>query len=256
MSRYYFLICSLPPLVLGNKPEISYEDLSALLEINLSDDDRERVAKLKNYTDFKNLRSFWLKKNVDDRGNLSEKDLEEALLVQDFFPQYVFDFLKAYESVEYRIAHFSYLLMRFLKEQSEQETLFLKEYFNFEREVLLILTALRAKQLRRDIALELRHEDQTDFLVSYIMAQRDMDSFSPPKEYDVLKDLFIENVAEPRKMHWALLNYRLKKIEELKINYPFTIDWLLGYLAELMLVEDWWVLDQKQGLALIERLYG
>lgn len=254
MGQYYFLICSLPSLSLASKPEISFSELESMIQINVDEPDLRKIASLKDYTDYKNLRSFWLKKGIDERGNLSEKELESALLLQTFFPQYLFDFLKNYESTEYRLVHFSYLLFRLFQDKIALESGFLKEYFTFERKYRLLVTALRAKQLRRDISIELRYEDPKDFLVSFILSQKDNDSFTPPKEYERLKELFVDNVAEPYKLSLVLSSYRLQKIDAMKEKYSFNIDWLLGYMVELMIVEDWISLDKKEGEAQIDKL--
>ena len=45
MANYYFLAASLPPLVLGEKPDLSFEELSARLSINLTVKDFEKIIK-------------------------------------------------------------------------------------------------------------------------------------------------------------------------------------------------------------------
>ena len=93
MSKYYFLNCVFPPIELGQKPELSFEHLQDLLNMNLSVSDLEKVSFLRRYMDLKNLHALWTHKPLDYRGNFGAKELEEILLVREAMPDFVLDFL-------------------------------------------------------------------------------------------------------------------------------------------------------------------
>lgn len=258
MANYYFLITALPTLSIGKKPEISFKELMDLLALNLTHRDARLVELLLRPIDLYNIRAIWLGFPLDDRGNFKAKDLEEALLVRDMLPPYVIDYLERYESTSDRLRYFSSLYASLFRDEQPLLKGFLLKYYQFERELRLVLTALRAKKTGRDIVRELQFEDPYDPFVSDILAQKDAGDYSPPKEYEDLKTLFVENSSDPQKLNRAVLQYRFEKIEEMEENQDFTIDRVLSYIARLLIVESLELFDQDQGNVAVEKLsqYG
>lgn len=252
MGNYYFLAPSLPPLILRDKPELSFEDLKARLSVNLSKSDMKQASLLMRFTDICNIRSLFLEEPIDPRGTLSEKELDEALLVQAVLPQYVFDFLDQFEKIQDRIRNFSGLLAKFFQEEIPQLKGFLKNYFVFEREWRLVLTALRCKQLGRDVAKELQFEDFADPFVAQILAQKDSDRYEPPMEYSELPELISASYPDAGELHKAFAEYRFKKIKEMSESSLFSIDVILAYMARLMIVEQYNELDEEKGQMILE----
>jgi len=113
----------------------------------------------------------------------------------------------------------------------------LHDYLVFEREWRLIMTAFRAKQLGRDVVVELQHEDPHDDVVAQIIAQKDAVTFEPPSGYEALKAIFVEHASEPRELHRALEFYRFSTLDEMMKNEIFSTGFLLGYMARLMICE-------------------
>lgn len=97
MGNYYFVVPSLPPLSLQEKPQISFAELMTRLEMNLSKKDLEKTQVLRRIVDIYNIRALLTEEPIDLRGNLNEKELDEALLVHTVLPDYVFDFLDQFE---------------------------------------------------------------------------------------------------------------------------------------------------------------
>jgi hypothetical protein len=255
MSQYYFVAAALPVLSIETRPEISALELKELFALNLSQKDLQKVDALLTLIDLSNLRSFWRESEIDKRGTFTEKELEEALLVKEGLPSFVLDYLDRYESTMDRLRYFPSLYVSLYGEMEEKMTGFLKRYYSFEREVRLILTALRAKRYGRDIVRELQFEDPTDSLVASILAQKDSSEYTPPAEYTQLLNLLIGNPNEQQK---ALIAYELQMIEEMEGEEPFSIDHLLGYMARLIRIESWYTSNREAGLSLIEELskYG
>ena len=256
---YYFVLLALPPLSFRHKPEIAFNDLKDTLSLNLTPHDQERLESLLRTIDLYNIRAFWLGQPLDDRGNLGAKNLEEALLVRDRLPTYLVDYLERYESTHERLRNFPALIASQYREKGEQEKGFLGRYFQFERELLLILAALRSKQTRRDIVRELQFEDPMDPTVAYILAQKDAPDFTPPQEFEQLKILFVENTRDPEKLNRAILEYRFEKIEEMEQeNTPFSMDQVLAYVAKFLIIESWFQRDLEKGRLAVEQLsqYG
>jgi len=259
MAEYYFIGTALPPLAIGVKPELSFQEFYELLIANLTREDLQKVDDLLWLIDLANIRSFWMGSPLDSRGKFGPKDLEEALLVKEGLPDYLVDFLDRYESTADRLRYFTSLYASFYQDQlNKLKDGFLKSYLTMDREIRLVLTALRAKSFGRDITRELQFEDLNDPLVMEILAQKDSADYTPPSEYEGLKTLYLNTKSEPKELYRALLEYRFKKVEEMEENEHFSIDRILGYLIRLMIVESWEGLNEKQGLAITEDLskYG
>lgn len=254
MNKYYYLGCSLPKISLKSKPEMNFEELKFMLSINLNEKDSAQVRTFQNFIDINNLKLLWSNQEIDPRGSLNLAELEDIILIQDILPQFVFEFMDKYSAKEDRLKYFSFLVSSFFKEAIFESSGFLQFYFKVEREMRLILTALRAKALKRDIGYELQFEDPRDELAAYILAQKDMEHFDPPKEYEPIKNIFKKNADNPKKLHLELLEYQFNKIEEYSSNNPFTIDQILSYAALLIIVENFFRLSSEQGNVKVDKL--
>ncbi len=252
MGNYYYLAASFPPLTLGQKPELSFEELVSGLRINLSDRDWEKTAIFRRYIDLLNIRFLFLEESVDPRGIYTEKELDESLLLKSGFPDYVFDFLAKYESVPDRIRYFPGLIAQFFAIEMPLQEGFLKAYLAFEREWRLVMVALRAKALKRDVARELQFEDFSDPLVAHILAQKDADQYEPPVEYVDLKERYLSCGSDAVEQNLGVLKWRFDRLEQLVDRPLFSIDWVLCYMAQLLLVEEESSLKKDKGKMILE----
>lgn len=248
MANYYFLIAAFPPLTLGASLELSYKGLFDLLVLNLTRKDMGKLEELLRPIDLYNIRAFWLGAPLDDRGRLKAKEMEEELLVQEGLPSYIIDYLERYESTEDRLRYFSSLYASLYRELQPKLKGFLLKYYQFERELRLVLTALRAKKAGRDMIRELQFEDPTDSLIVEILAQKEASDYTPPREYEDLKTLFVDNSSDPLRLNRAILEYRFNKIEEMEEAQDFGIDRVLAYVARFMLAESLTELDKEKGM--------
>lgn len=255
MNKYYFLVCSFPTIEIGVKPYVTFVELENYLNWNLTKRDKKTLFIFKTYLDIKNLKNIWMEREIDPRGNFDEKTFHELSLREDILPDYVVNFMKKFESVEQRIKNFSILEIGFLKYQiKNRKSNFLLSYFSFKRETKLVLTALRAKKLGRDISKELEGEDFEDSFVADILSQKDEKTYKPPKEYEELAEIYIKYQDKPKILYKAYLEYCFKRYSEFSESKPFTIDQILGYLANLILVEDYQNLDQERGNLIVQSL--
>jgi hypothetical protein len=251
---YYFVGASLPKIgKISNKLERSFEDLMFLYNMNLSDKDLLCLKSFRTYVDIMNLKYHWQhQKNVfDPRGNLQGKEFDENLLIETDLPQYVFDFIEKYDTDETRLSHFPKLLTKFFNDKIEDEEGFLKKYFSFEKQIKIIILALRAKTFKKDILFELRFEDLKNPLVAGLIAQKDQEKIIVPKKFSKLENIYYDNIENPYLLCKNLIIYKLDFFSEIIEQKPFSIDFLLGYLAIFMLIEDWQNLDQKEAKGII-----
>lgn len=223
------------------------------LELNFDKNDIEKVEAIRLAIDLQNIRALYSNKPIDTRGNLSEKELDEALLVEADLPEYVFDFLGQFDEDKEKARHFFGLLSRYYAEEIPKHSGFLKDLLQFQREVKLVLAALRAKRAKRDIATELQFEDFTDPFVAHILAQKDMEDYEPLSEYQDLKQRLVACGDDPWEQYKTVLSYEFDKIEEMT-GYPlFSLNWILGFVARLLLVEKWNALDEERGKEIVDR---
>lgn len=248
MANYYFLITAFPPITIGRKPQISFKELEELLVLNLTKSDLNLIYELLRPVDLYNIRAFWLGMPLDDRGCIKARELEEALVIQEGLPLYVIEYLERYETIEERLRYFSFLYVSMYQDTISRQKGFLLKIFQFERELRLVLTGLRAKQSGKDLLRELQFEDPTDPFVAQILAQKDAADFTPPKEYEKVKALFLENYSEPRELNQAILEYQFKKIEEIEEPQDFGIDRVLAYVAKFYIVESISMLSEEKGM--------
>lgn len=254
MSNYYFLSASLPALYLTIPPEISFEDLVNLQKDNLSPQDYAKTKKIRLFYDIQNIRALWKNEEFDPRGNLDEVELEEALISQLGLPDYVFEFLGNYESKEQRLKNFPGLIAAYFRNEARHGEGFLKEYLTFEREWRLVFTAYRAKLLGRNLEAELQFEDPDDDLIAQILAQKDSLNFVPPEGYEDLLALFEAHSGSPLELHKALCEYRFKRVSALTGVDLFSIDRILRYMIQLIIVEKWMELNQAKGMEIINNV--
>jgi hypothetical protein len=256
MANYYFLAASLPPLELGEKPDLSFEELCSRLQINMKAKDLQKTVVFRRWIDINNIRALFLEDGIDPRGNLSEKELDQALLLQDGLPQYVFDFLDQFESAPEKLRFFPGVLAAYFREETPKLSGFLKRYLEFERAWRLVLVGIKAKELGRDLTEELQFEDLTDPLVMELLAQKDAISYEPPPEFLSLKEKYLACGPDPFLQFKEIAKWRFKQIDELAIEPLFSIDWILSYMAQLLLVEQWNELDPEKGEIILEAFVG
>ena len=183
--------------MLGEIPDMTFKEVMHRLKVNLNKLDYEQVEVIRRAIDLQNIRSLYLNEPLDDHGNLSEKELDEALLVEADLPEYVFEFLSQFDTPKEKADHFFGLLSRFYSHEIPNSKGFLKQLLTFQREMRLVLAAVRAKKMNRDITYELQFEDFSDPLVAQILAQKDMDVYEPPLEYLDLRDKLLACGEDP-----------------------------------------------------------
>ncbi len=252
MRNYYFVGVLLPDLQIGIPPEITFENLIVLLRDNLLHKDYALTHIVRRYYDLENFRSFWKEEHLDPYGNLDVGRLEEALLNPELFPNYVQAFLEKYETKADRLRFFPELIAAYFREEAALSKGFLKEHLIFERKFRLVQTAFRAKYLKRDLLEELQFENPEESFIQQLLVQKDAEKFEPPVGFEQLRPIFDEYYAAPIDLHKALCGFRFQKICELIGDQVFTIDRILGYMVQLILIERFEGLDQEKGNQLVD----
>lgn len=254
MTEYYFLATALPSIQIGAPPEITFSEFDTLIRENLTKEDRYQFYLLRGYYDLMNIRAFWKKKPFESFGTLDEKELEEALLEGAKLPGFVDRFLDQYKDTKERLSHFPQLVNEYFVEAATEAKGFAKEYLDFERELRLVLVALRAKQVKRDLLKELQFEDPYDELVAHILAQKDAPEYEPPHKYQAVKQIFQDYKEEPLELHKALVRYRYEKVQNMVGVQMFSLDRILAYMIRLIMVIKWLTLDAEKGIHMVDQM--
>ncbi len=227
---------------------MSFDELLVHFRDNISQADWKKVHILRDYIDLKNVYQLLRKQPLDPRGNLTEKELDEAIVNEVMLPSYLFEHFEAYPEVHDQVRFFSKIFARFFREAEEKQSGFLKYYFSFERSLRLVLVGYRGKKRGIDLVKELQYEDPKDPFIAQILAQKDSSAFEFPLEFfelgELLKDVSSD---DPLAQYKIIARYRFSSIMDAVQDHPFSIDYLLGYLIQFMMVEDWNQLDDEQG---------
>lgn len=251
MARYFYLVTALPVLQIGSPPDLSLQEITFLIETNLSRADLAQVYRVKSLFDLENIRSFWRGFPLNREGNFDAASLEEALVGRAGFPAYVYDYMDRYENKEDRLKHFASLLSAYFREEIARSNGFMRRMLKTEREQRLVLAALRAKILGRDPLYEFQYEDPEDPLVAQILAQKDAKAYDPPEAYQELRSLHDQHRENPLELQMAIAEYRFRKIDELVGLEVFTLDRVLAYIFQWILAEQWVRLDRNNGRQII-----
>lgn len=255
MTNYYYLGTVLPALSFNILPEITFRELVVLLKDNLSPFDYQKTKVLRQFFDILNLRSFWIGEALDPFGEMTSWEIQEALASASGFPEYVYDFLQTYPNKEERILHFPFLLVKFFQNTAKLKDRFLYSYMQFERELRLIMTALRAKKLGRNLSLEFQYENPQEELIAQLLAFKESEVNELPEKYLDLKCLFDQFSDDSFHLQESLEVYRFNKIDQLVgMSDIFSSDRILAYLARYMIVQRWFELNKAKGTEIIENL--
>lgn len=253
MKRYFYLAASLSDLELEKKPPISFSDFLLDVLIYLSKKHKSFIVILRELIDIENIRRLLLEQNIDDRGNLSEKALDEAILAKVNLPEYAVDFLQDFDNTASRLNHFALLYSGFFKAHQKTGNEFIDGYLKFEYELRLWTSLLRAQKSGKDFKEVLQFEDSYDPLIMSMIVQSQNIDLIMPSEFHTLKNIFSNDFANPLELHKRIEKFRLQKITDLVSDKQFLVDNILGFLAKLLIIEQWQSLDLDIGLNRLTR---
>jgi hypothetical protein len=237
---HFFLAAFLPPLDVKVKVDLDFEELLTILKENLNHDELGEVAKLRTFIDLLNLERVYSHDVIDPWGLLSEEELKQ----EDRLPLYVQDILSNCNTDEQRLLVCPQIMVKFY-EQCYQG--FLKVFFEFERAFRLALVGLRCKRLGIDPAVELKEEDPKDLVVAQVLASKDQPNYEMPFEFEDFGSI----PNEPMQQYLKVAQYRFEKVDELLQGDLVSINAVLGYLVQFMIVKNYHALNDQQGSQLL-----
>jgi len=251
MSHIFYSNSSLPPLYIGARPDITFYQLMQLVEENVSPQDQKRIYALREYIDVVNIKRVLKKQPIDTRGNFSEKELETAIIEIEGVHPTVLEYLRTYESVEDRLAHFNRLLSNYLQTREEESSGFLKAYYEHERMLRLSLVAYRCAKNGGDIVEELKFEDPKDPFIASLLAQKDTTHFDFPFELEMLTEK-LAAASTPLDQYKVIFEHQFTFAEQEGQQRIFSLDFIMAYMMQLIAVENWEATNEKTGTGIIE----
>lgn len=251
MGHIFFASASLPPLYFGVHPEITFFSFIQLVEMNFSSADIRKINELREYIDILNIKRLLKQQPIDMRGNLSEKELDEALIEIEGLHPTVLEFLREHENVEERLRHFNFLLSRYLEKRQQKTSGFLHAYYEHERMLRLALVAYRCAKNGGDIVEELKFEDPKEPFVASLIAQKDTTHFEFPFELDNLNETLATAVL-PIDQYRAIFEHQFAFAEEQGQQRLFSLDFIMAYMMQLLAIENWEATNEKTGIGIIE----
>lgn len=254
MAEYYYIGTLLPDLKMGEKPELSFHEFEQLLKENLQADDYKRVEQVQRFYSIENMRALWRQDTLEAYG-MDAHALEEFLLNSETLPNYLSHFLEQHSSDEQRLRFFPELLTGYFKGEAKASKAkgFVSHYLEFERKLHLVQTAFRAKKMKRDLSAELQFEDLSDSFIQQLLAQKESAKFIAPPGFERLQELLEKQYEAPIELYKALCEYRFEMLEEFAGFDVFSINRILAYMVQLILVERWLKLDREKGNKMVDQ---
>jgi hypothetical protein len=251
MAAYYFFDTLLPPLQLGKPLEMGWAEFCELAAQNLSPFDRKQLSFLRLWYDLQNLRPLWLEQSLQPFGNLDQEGLEAALVTGELCPPLVDDFLAEFKEKQQRLEHLPELLTQYLELLRTSKKGFLRWLGEFERQLRLVLVALRARAQGLDLVQAFQFEDPRDPFVAYLIAQRGNERIVAPLGFEEVERLWLAFQSEPMELALGLLGFKIASIEEAFRDRRFTADHILGYAQRLILIEQLGLGDLRKSQAVV-----
>lgn len=261
MTQYFFLSSMLPELNFLDSLSMSFDDLDNLLLLNLEKKDYQKWVILKRFFDLENFAFLWAHKTITHSfGEVTRANAEQLLSEgcwanYDLFESFFLDFLNAYQTQELRLLNYSNLVRSFLSYYQDHD-FFFSNYFQFKKDLRIILAGYRAKNLGLDISYVLREEDAQDTIVYQVLMQKDTKVFDLPLEYMDLKPIFDEFKHNPIALRAALANYEKGKLEDMFEPNYFSSSLVLSRSTGYLLTYRYEMNDSKQGKEKIDIITG
>lgn len=254
MSRF-FVVGSLPVIDFGSKPDITVLAFSELVKDNLKGSDQKDFQEFQNWIDLNNLNHLISGKKFDAKGFLSEETMQLFISEGVGFSDYVYEFLDLFTTDQSRKENFPWLIARYFKESKDAVSRDLKPFLQFEHDWRVLVTAYRAKKVKRDIGKELQFEDSNDPIVAMAIAQKDSQGkFTFPYEYRDLERLLEEAGSNPMRQYEVMAKYRFDYYLGFVDDHQFSIVGIIAYMMRLWILEEFFDLRDDKGNKILDNL--
>lgn len=224
-----------------------------LFKMNLSNQDWIKVQKIRLLFDLRNTVESSSQSLLFPYGNYSKEDLQQLVLGEEIFNQETLDMIKQYENHADLRKHFYPILTRYFQTVIGEEKGFVKDFFIFEHQMRILLTAYRAKRMNRSVLTELSYEDIADPFVTDIFNQKEAAKFEFPYGFEELQPE-LESTSSPQKEHEVVFRFKFQHFQKNVDEDYDSVDSLLAYMVQLIYLEGYYQLSEERGQEIIQQL--
>lgn len=259
MSKYYYLIASLPELTLeDNKLSYTIADFKEELYASLTTSDKKLIDLFYGQFDNKNVLKLLKDKEavIDPRGNYSSEELLECIsmvkesgeadsnLFPSYFSTFISDYLNTPELSEIGFSAESRLAELYYRYGMNSGNEFVSAWFELNLNVNNILTALTLRKYKLEIAPQIVGDTEVCEALRTSGA-RDFGLSNEPDYFERLTKISeMPELVEREKKLDAL---RWEWVEEKNFFNYFTVERLFAFLLQLEMIERWILLDKETG---------
>jgi hypothetical protein len=180
--------------------------------------------------------------------------IESILVEREEVPKFVDDYLNRYGTTQDRLKHFTELMYEYFQRERRIGNGFLKWYFAFESDLKLVLAALRGKIWGIDWVQEFQFVEHPTPLFLSLSEQGGSGPLLLPDQYQPLQHLFDTYKEAPLELDDHIDKFRFDAVEEKVAFEPFSIEHILAYLVQFLIVWKEQKRDAQQGRELIETI--
>jgi hypothetical protein len=253
---YHYIIAGLPDIIFDDnriKP-----DLGSFL-IELKDQIPPADASLLSYIGFPNDNKHLInilsakKQPFSQSGNFSEEVLRDEIKNPDLVPDYMQEFIAAYESNSAIIQNLSWenqLNWLFYDDATSIENKFLKEWFTFEMDLRNILVAINCRREKEPLENHLIcHNEVTELLL-----KSSAPDFALPSRVPWADELFAIEFDNIPVSEERLARLRLQSLEEMADPELFNVETVMRVGISLSIAERWSLLDDQTGTEMLQNI--
>jgi hypothetical protein len=260
MSKYYYLISSLPELFFdaGGSKNLDFLHIRDYMLENLSTADIGYVYNSLNHIDNHNLiTAIYRKSRAWKKGGQMEfQSVDELskLVVPDYmlhFLEYMDDYKAEHKSNPDELVAEKYLSELYYNKMENSDNRFIANWFKFDRETRNIQSAYLCRRLGASMEDYLVNKDD----ITELLLKNTSPDFGLSRERDYMPELLqtleIQNLFD-RESKLDIL--RWKQIDEINVMEYFSVDVALGILQKAYIADRWLSLDNEKGRKLFRKL--
>ncbi len=261
-TRHYYhcLIAGLPDLFL-DETEVSFSllDFKNNLRDELHQDDYHLAQQL--FLPYDNQNLLWFLQEQYDRhdplGNYSMEEIERELDEEEALgtlPHYMYEFVQRYreDKDSKTIKQWENdLTGLFVSHMLASPNAFLRQWYDFERNVTNLLTGINCRQFERDPEPEL----MGDNFVAEAIKRSNAKDFG--LEVDLEYTGQVLQIAEKTNLlarEKSLDQFKWEQLNEMTLFHYFSIEVVLAYILKLNMIYRWMHLDEQTGREMFESL--
>ncbi len=256
-NHYYCLIAGLPELIPDQtKLHFSPGEFKDYLHEQINGTQLELLKTLYLPHDHHNLLNLLRKKEkpFDPLGNYSREYLEDSIKEPEKLPAYLERFIHAFKNESPLYENVSWenqLIWEFYLYAEGIKNIFLSQWFEFERKLKNVMTALIARKYDHSVEGELIGDDMITSTIRKSHA-RDFGIANEFPEVETLINILDKTDLIEREKEIDLLKW--KHIDQLNTFNYFTIEVIMGYILKTEMVDRWLQLNDETGREMFKKL--